>query len=155
MGYQPGSRIIIGFAYFRFMIDKHAKYIPKPGMTITYLFLLGLVLFLFMGRTKASLRSGHLLSVFPDFYQHVSNFSISYMLFSIVGYMWLIMGVKFGKILIVGMFIIIANFIYELFLPFINTKDIVDAYFGVAGVVLGCLFLYPAGRYGLREKPVQ
>ncbi|MCH5720131.1 hypothetical protein [Niabella hibiscisoli] len=107
------------------------KYIPKPGMTVVYLLLLGLVLLLFMGRSKMSLRSEILLSVYPDFYQHVSNFSISYMLFSIVGYMWLIMGVKLGKIMIAGVLIVLANFIYELFLPFINTKDIVDAYFGM------------------------
>lgn len=124
-------------------------------MTIIYLLLLGMVLILFMGRTKASLRSEWLVSVFPEFYQHISNFSISYMLFSIIGYSWLILGVKINKIMIVGIFIALANFIYELFLPFINTKDIIDAYFGVAGVILGCLFLYPASKYGLKEKLAQ
>lgn len=57
--------------------------------------------------------------------------------------------------MIAGTVIVLANFIYELFLPFINTKDITDAYYRVAGAVMGCLFLLPASKYGLKEKLVQ
>ena len=131
------------------------KYIPKLWMTLAYLALLAVVFALFMGRTVAFLRLDSLVNVAPEFYSHVSNFSISCMLLSIIGYMWLLMGVTIRSIALLGMAILLSNFVYELFLPFINTKDLVDAYYGAAGVTLGFLFLYPASQFGLLSNPNQ
>lgn len=62
-------------------------------------------------------------------------------------------GVPLKKISMVGLAVITGNFIYELLIPFINTRDLTDAYYGVAGVCLGYLFLYVAGIYGMRLNP--
>ncbi|MDB8801094.1 hypothetical protein PN294_02720 [Romboutsia sp. 1001216sp1] len=44
---------------------------------------------------------------------------------------------------------ILGNFAYELFLSIINTKDIVDAIYGLAGSLLSFIYLVLMKKYGL------
>lgn len=129
------------------------KYVPKLWLAILYFLLIISSLILFMGRSKDYLRIDFLTVIFPGFYSHLSNFSISFMLYLGVGYFWLMQGLKIKNILLLGLGIIIINFVYELFLPIINTKDIIDAYYGLSGVVLGATFLMLTDKYGLVENP--
>lgn len=48
--------------------------------------------------------------------------------------------------------IVVLNFSYELFLPLINTKDLVDAYFGMAGSLLATILLLPIAIFGTKLK---
>lgn len=124
------------------------KSIPKLWLAIVFFILLTGSFILFMGRKKDYLKSDFLMNTFPDFYSHLSNFSISFILYTGVGYFWLMQGVKIRALLLLGFVIFAVNFIYELFIPIINTKDIIDAYYGTVGVGLGILFLIIANKYG-------
>lgn len=132
---------------------KKLKYIPKHITTLSFLLFYGIVFLLFWGRKSDSLKSDFLLDQMPTFYQYISNFAISYMLYTGIGYFWLMMGVKFRYIIFLGIFFITVNFIYELFIPILNTPDIIDAYFGLAGSLLGFLFLSIVYKYGLKLNP--
>ncbi|QAA82977.1 hypothetical protein EI546_15180 [Aequorivita sp. H23M31] len=125
------------------------KFVPKAYTSIAFFLLLGAVLFLFWGRKSESFRSDFLLEVMPEFYQHISNFTISYLLYAGIGYFWLMMGIRFKYIIFFGIAFVLANFIYELFIPILNTPDIIDAYFGFAGTILGFFFLFFVKKYGL------
>jgi len=89
----------------------------------------------------------------PDFYSHVSNLSISYMLYTGVGYLWLALGVPMRAIAWLGLALAAANLVYETLIPILNTPDPVDALYGLAGIVLGASLLIAIDRYGLRPVP--
>jgi hypothetical protein len=44
-----------------------------------------------------------------------------------------------------------ANFIYEIFLSYLNTPDIIDACYGVAGVATTQIYLYFAKHFGIKK----
>lgn len=58
---------------------------------------------------------------------------------------------KYKSNLIVGTCIIIVNFVYEIFLPILNTADIVDAIYGTIGVFISFIYLYFISKYGFEE----
>lgn len=130
------------------------KFVPHILTTVVFFLLLGVVMVLFNGRKSEFFRSDFLLGIMPEFYQHISNFAISYLLYAGIGYFWLMMGIKFKNIVFFGIVFLAANLIYELFLPILNTPDIIDAYFGFAGTLLGFLFLLFVWRYGLKKNPI-
>ncbi len=129
------------------------KYIPKLWLTAVYLALVAGAFILFMGRTKEYLRMEFLMTAFPGFYTHVSNFSITFLLYAGTGYFWLMQGAGMKSIFWLGGVLIAVNFLYELALPVINTMDITDAYYGLAGAVAGMAFLMLAQTYGFTENP--
>jgi len=130
----------------------HFKYFPNVLFAIINLALLITVLILFFGRTKPFFRINSLTDLLPEFYSHVSNFSISYLFLAGIGFMWLLFGIKFKFIVILTIAILLSNFIYELSLSILNTKDIVDAYYGLCGTILAFTFLLLTKKYGLKEK---
>ncbi len=132
---------------------KNIKYVPKHTTTLLFFLLFGLASVLFSGRKSDFLRPEFILELMPGFYGHISNFSLSYMLYAGIGYFWLMMGIKFRYIVFLGITILASNFIYELYIPILNTPDIIDAFFGVAGTILGFLFLFYVQKFGLRAYP--
>ena len=133
---------------------KGLKYVPKHLASLSFFLLYGGVFILFLGRKTESLRFDFLLQQIPTFYQHVLNFALSYFLYAGIGYFWLMMDVKFKYIIFFGIALLLANLVYELFIPILNTPDIVDAYFGFAGTFLGFVFLFLVHRYGLKLNPL-
>ena len=129
------------------------KRVPKPWAGIGYLLLLIVTFALFMGRSIPTLRSQAILGVAPDFYTHVSNFSISWLLYTAIGYQWLMSGAGLKPIVWLGVVMLLANIVYELFIPLLNTRDPVDAIYGVAGTALAFLVLWIMDRYGLVPNP--
>src|SRR5690606_7373380 len=117
-----------------------------------FFILYGAVAILFLGRKSGTFRLNFILEQMPDFYLHISNFALSYLFFAGVGYFWLMMGVRFRYIVVFGIALLLANLIYELYIPLLNTPDIVDAYFGFTGILLGFLFLYYVYKYGLNPN---
>ncbi|WP_460298430.1 hypothetical protein [Clostridium perfringens] len=65
------------------------------------------------------------------------------------GYIIILFDVKFRYVIALGISLILGNFIYELFLSVINTKDIVDAMYGLAGCLLSFVYLALLKKYGL------
>lgn len=134
---------------------KNIKYLPKIFTAISFLLLLILFVVLFLGRKEVVLRPNWLLIQLPDFYQHASNLCISYIIYSTVGYAWLLIGVKMSNIIVFGSIILLANFIYELWIPILNTRDIIDAYYGCSGTIVAFVFLVLVKKFGLiLKKPI-
>ena len=65
------------------------------------------------------------------------------------GYIIVLFDVKFRYVIALGISLILGNFIYELFLSVINTKDIIDAIYGLAGCLLSFIYLVLMKKYGL------
>jgi len=129
------------------------KYIPKLWSTLVYFVFIGFGMIFFLSRNIEELRFDIVLRLFPDYQNHISNFSISLLLVLIVGY---IGGIQIKSIkgsYIVAALLIVANLVYELFLPFINTMDIIDAYYGIVGSLVPFLFLIPYQLFGIQENP--
>ena len=61
-------------------------------------------------------------------------------------------GKKYNSNIIVGMVIILSNFIYEIFLPILNTTDIVDAVYGLVGTIISLIYLYIISKYGFKTN---
>jgi len=125
------------------------KYVSKISTTILFFTSIIIIFLLFFRRGSCDFRVNFLIRIFPDFYQHISNFCISYLSFSGIGYFWLFLGIKLKVIIFIGLMIILANFVYELWIPFLNTNDLLDAYYGTWGTIMGLLFLLYIKYYGL------
>ena len=84
---------------------------------------------------------------------HITNFTLSLLLCTFIGYLLLSAGKKYISNAAIGILLIIANFIYELLLPVLNTRDVVDALYGLAGVTVSLIYLFVISRYGfVKEK---
>ena len=83
---------------------------------------------------------------------HITNFTLSLMMCTLIGYLLLLVGKKYVSTIMVGTMLTVVNFIYEIFLPILNTTDIIDALYGLVGVVISLVYLYFIYKYGfIRE----
>lgn len=85
---------------------------------------------------------------------HISNFALSYFIITACGVLNLM---SYGTtalvaVWMIGGMLILANVIYELFIPLINTRDIVDMWYGIAGTVIGGMIVLLIARFGLVPK---
>lgn len=128
------------------------RFYPLPLTSLVFFLLLGFNGLLFYGRKSKAVQIEMAVDLFPEFYTHISNFCISFLLLGGVGYSWLLFGVGFRQIIYAALGVIAANFIWELWLPLLNTRDISDAWFGLAGTILAVFFLGLTAKFGL--KPV-
>lgn len=125
-----------------------AKYTLKKIFTISYFLLLFFGVVLTIGRW---------LSVpFPDFvlinaaiHSHISNLSLSMIFYLSIGNFWLLSGVRFRNITILGIAILLGNLVCETLMGFMNTADIIDAVFGAVGTFISFAYLLAAYKYGL------
>ena len=83
---------------------------------------------------------------------HITNFTLSVLLCVLIGYLLQLFGKKYNSNIIVGMVIILSNFIYEILLPILNTTDIVDAVYGLVGTIISLIYLYIISKYGFKTN---
>ena len=83
---------------------------------------------------------------------HITNFTLSVLLCVLIGYLLQLFGKKYNSNIIVGMVIILSNFIYEIFLPILNTTDIIDAVYGLVGTIISLIYLYIISKYGFKPN---
>lgn len=83
---------------------------------------------------------------------HITNFTLSVLLCVLIGYLLQLFGKKYNSNIIVGMVIILSNFVYEIFLPILNTTDIVDAVYGLVGTIISLIYLYIISKYGFKTN---
>lgn len=127
---------------------KSLKYTPKIWTALSFPLLLEVALILFFGRNFEWLRISWLLNLFPDFYSHISNFSILFTIYITMGYVGLWFGIKLKSIAVIGLVLLSVNFIIEFLVTFLNTPDMVDAVYGLFWVMAGFVYLYFIKRYG-------
>ena len=82
---------------------------------------------------------------------HITNFTLSLMICTIIGYLLLCYKKKYSSIIKLGLIAIIINLIYETLLPFINTMDFIDAFYGMVGVVVSITYLYFINKKGFKD----
>jgi len=129
------------------------RFQPSLWATVLHMLLFAGVFALFLGRKPGMFRSEAIIDRLPEFYTHVSNFSLSWLLFAGVGFLWLMMGVRMARIALAALVLIIVNVVYEFFLPWLNTRDPVDALYGVVGTLLALAWMWVIHHFGL--KPLQ
>jgi len=129
------------------------RYAPTLWASLLHLALFAGAFVLFLGRKPGRFRSQAIADAIPGFYTHVFNFSLSYLLYAGIGFVWLMMGVPTRFVAWAGVALVVANVGYELLLPLLNTRDPMDAAYGIAGTLLGFAWLWIVRRFGLVPIP--
>jgi hypothetical protein len=129
-------------------------YLPKIGSTLGYFALLVIVFILFLGRKNEKVQIEFLMKNFPEFYSHISNFTISFMLILVIGYLNILQTGKLYFSIFMICVCIIANLVYENFIPILNTPDKIDAYYGIIGSILPLIYLILHQKWGIKPNPL-
>lgn len=133
------------------MKNQMAKKEVKKNYLILYLSICVVCLFFVICRWISTINPN--LTILPEIIDiHVTNFSLSLMLSIFTGFTVLISGGKMKIIRIISIIIVFINLVYEVFVPILNTPDLVDALAGIIGVVISYLYLSRLNRNGLIDK---
>lgn len=120
---------------------------PKRATTISFvtIYLFCLVL---IGLRWIHIFNETVFVVNEEITSHITNFTLSVLLCLLIGYFLLSVGKKYRTNVIAGVLLVCANWIYEMWLPILNTTDPIDAVYGTVGVLISLVYLYFIGRYG-------
>ena len=126
------------------------RFVPTIPAALTFFAALVAAFVLFLGRKPGRFRFDAITDVLPGFYSHVSNFTISYVLVAGIGYAGLMAGARMRQVSWLALVVVLANLVYEAFIPLLNTTDMVDAVYGVVGATSAWLLAWIIRRHGLR-----
>ena len=102
---------------------------------------IGAALWLMLNRNKPEPWAS-LPSFMTTWGQHTSNFALTFLLFTSICLFWVMQDVpKKMYAWLAGIFVAM-NVIVELVVPVLNTRDVMDIPFGIAGVLCGLPFIY-------------
>ena len=128
-----------------------AKYNIKTKYLVIYLVLIVFCGFLMICRWINHIEPN--VKILPEIVlAHITNFALCLMLLLIIGYIILMFGGRIKAITILAIAIVVFNIVYECFLPFLNTSDIIDALFGVCGTIVAYVYLVILKKNGLTVK---
>ena len=113
---------------------------PKTITTISVVFIFLLCFILGIIRW-INIFNENVFVITKEINSHITNFNISLMLCTLIGYLLLCYRKKYWIIVIVGLVLISINLIYETIFPFINTVDLIDAVYGAVGVIISLIYL--------------
>ena len=120
---------------------------PKTITTISVVFIFLLSFILGIIRW-INIFNENVFVITKEINSHITNFNISLMLCTLIGYLLLYYRKKYWIIVIVGLVLISINLIYETIFPFINTVDLIDAVYGVVGVIISLIYLLFINKKG-------
>lgn len=83
---------------------------------------------------------------------HITNFALGLMFLLIFGFVVLVCGGKMKVVTIAALIVTVLSIVYECFLTVLNTPDIMDAVFGVAGTAIAYVYLFMLKKNGLVSK---
>lgn len=126
------------------------EYKPKMVTKIMYMILICIGILLTIGRWYSVFDSNFVLFS-KEIQSHISNLSLSMIVYLGIGYAWLLMGQKFSIVGILGAVLIIANLVCETLMGFMNTPDIIDFVYGAIGIGIAFIFLFCCNKYGLTK----
>ena len=121
---------------------------PKKVTKIVYNCLILFAAILAFIRWMNAFNSG-IVVINAEINSHISNFALSLIFYLGVGFTWILQKMTFKKIIILGLFIIIANIICETVMGFMNTTDTLDAIYGIVGTLIGFCYFLVINKYGL------
>lgn len=130
------------------------KYSAKKPFLIAYAVLVSICILFTIGRWYSVINHDFVI-INAEVHSHISNFSLSLIVYVGIGYSWLLSGTKFRFIIILGLLLIAANFACETLMGFMNTPDIVDAVYGTFGILIAYAYLFFTHKYGLIERPLK
>lgn len=130
---------------------RQAPYTLRPWAMVAYfvLFIPGAAIA--VASTNPDMRVLGIDAVLPEFYTHTTNLLLSLMGVLGYGFFRLLYGATIRELAIVTGVMIGANYAYELFLTLWNTRDIIDAHYGLAGSLLAFAYLTSVKLWGLRR----
>jgi uncharacterized MnhB-related membrane protein len=88
---------------------------------------------------------------FGEVFMHTSNFVITSLLMGIISFIWIMQGALFKFVIWLGVLAIALNFVVETWVRLLNTPDIIDAFYGSAGVVITALVMLIFKKEGVRK----
>ena len=118
------------------------------------MFLMGLGIvctLLFMGRTRAALRPEFIVAAVPGFYAHISNFVITFEIVLLIAFVWLLRGLSIWPFVWLFLAALILNVVAESFAWTLNTPDMLDAVFGLFGVLFAIVCTLLLKTFGLAK----
>lgn len=121
---------------------------PKKLTKIIYNCLILMVVVLVIIRWISAFNND-IVVINAEINSHISNFALSLVVYLGIGFTWLLRNTNFKKIILLGLFIIIANILCETVMSFLNTTDLLDAIYGIAGTLIAFCFLLAVSKYGL------
>ena len=128
-------------------------YVAKTWPIFLYFLLFIFVYILFLGRKKEEMRIQLLLDFDSGFYTHATNFVLSFIICMVSGFVEILSSKKTSFTKWIAVFLIFANFIYEWYIPILNTPDKVDSYYGFVGSVLPFIYFYFFKKWCLKPNP--
>lgn len=128
------------------------QYSAKKLFSIAFSVLILLGVLLTLGRWYSVFNPDFVI-ISPEVHSHISNLSLSMIAYLGIGYSWLLFGQAFRSITILGILLIAGNLVCETLMGFMNTPDIIDAVYGIAGVLAAYVYLFFTHKYGLVKKP--
>lgn len=126
------------------------KYHAKRPYAITYKILICVGFLSTVGRWLSVFQQDFVI-INAEVHSHIFKFSLSLIAYAGIGYSWLLFGVKFRFILALGVLLAAGNLACETLMGFMNTADIIDAVYGISGVLASFLYLFFTYKYGLME----
>lgn len=129
------------------------RYYPKKGVVLLFYFLLLFTLYLLFCKSEKQYTLPFAPFNIGEFYSHISNFIITYNIVAVISFIWLLQGASLKMVKWLCVFFVLINIIVELFVTVLNTPDIVDALYGIAGILLAFSFALVLKTSGLNEIP--
>lgn len=129
------------------MFTTNYKFEIRKPFLIVYTSLIILGFALTIGRSYSQYNDFVIIN--SSINSHISNFSLSLMSYLGIGFIWMMGGIRFRNIILLGIVYIIGNLLCETVMTFLNTPDIIDAYYGILGTAISFLFLVVTKKYGL------
>jgi hypothetical protein len=83
---------------------------------------------------------------------HISNFALSSMILALMSFIMALQGGTFKLVIYLGLIIIALNVVVEGFIRILNTPDLVDAAYGVAGVIVTTGIMYIFYLVGINKE---
>ena len=121
---------------------------PKKVTKIVYNFLILFAAILAFTRWM-SVFNNDIIVINAEINSHISNFALSLVFYLGVGFTGILQKKTFHKIILLGVFIIVANILCETVMGFMNTTDILDAVYGIVGTLIGFCYFLVINKYGL------
>jgi hypothetical protein len=136
-------------------MSRVAPYKLRTWSLVLFFVLLALFGGVALGAYYPEFRVAALDTLIADFSSHASNLGLSFMIVVIYGTIRMVYCPAMRELVIATAGVVSANYTYELFLPFWNTPDLIDAHYGLIGSLVALAYLIAVRTRGLKPNPQQ